>query len=314
VTARATPAAGPSVTVPALGPLDAVAMLRWLGAHTTPGVDEVVAGAYRRSTDDGVLVARPTPAPTPAEAPTVPTPAGGLPVAAGVEVRIDRPRSPRQPTATEIGRVRSLFDLGRDLEDVERSLGRDDVLGRLVAARSGLRVMGAWSPWEAVVRVVVGQQVSVAGARTLAGRVARVAGYEVPGARPGLDLAFPGPAELLAADLGPVGLTGARRRTLTGLAAAVTGGRIAVDPAEHPAGGPGWLADLAALPGIGPWTLSYLAMRVLHDADAWPAGDLVLRRACQRYGLDARSGVEHLKPWRAYAATHLWDATWGATR
>lgn len=311
MTGPAPPAAGSWVTVPAVGPLDAAAMLRWLSAHTTAGVDEVVAGAYRRTTDDGVLVVRPT---STVPTSTLPTPAGGPAVAAAVEVRVDGPRSPRRPTATEVDRVRSLFDLDRDLQDVERSLGRDDVLGRLVAARSGLRVMGAWSPWEALVRVVVGQQVSVAGARTLAGRVARAAGHEVPGGRPGLDLAFPDPAELLAADLGPVGLTGARRRTLTALASAVVEGRVTLDPAGHPAGGPGWLADLAAVPGIGPWTLSYLAMRVLHDGDAWPAGDLVLRRACQRYGLDAGSGADHLRPWRAYAATHLWEATWGAPR
>ncbi len=281
------------LSLPVHGDLDAAAALRWLAAHTTPGVDLVADGTYRRTTADGVLVVEPVP--------------GG----ATVLVRIAGARGSRPPSPVELTQVRFALDLDRDMDAVQAALRRDPVLGPLVELRPGLRVMGGWSPWEALVRVVVGQQVSVPGARTLAGRLAQIAGTPVAGGATGLDRLFPGPAELLATDLGPVGLTGARRRTLEGLAGAVTRGRVPAGPDGDPGGGDRWLEALSHEFGIGPWTLSYLAMRVVRDPDAWPVGDLVLRRACTAFGLDVRSGVPHLSPWRAYAATHLWEATWG---
>jgi AraC family transcriptional regulator of adaptative response / DNA-3-methyladenine glycosylase II len=272
-----------------VGRFDDAAVLRWLAAHTTAGVDEVRDGAYRRVTVDGVLVVRPAPSRV----------TGDI---------ADRRRAPR---AAELDRVRQLLDLDRDIDEVERALTLDPVLAPLVAARPGLRVIGGWSAWETLVRVVVGQQVSVAGARTLAGRVVRAAGTAV--AEPvALDRLFPTPAELAGADLSTVGLTGARLRSLTGLARAMADGDLVAEPGLHPDGAAGWLRDLGRSPGVGPWTLAYLAMRVIHDPDAWPAGDLVLRKALTWFGLDPTAAAERFRPWRAYAATHLWEATWGS--
>lgn len=282
-------------------------MLRWLAAHSTPGVDGVTPGGgpgsggldgagYRRLIRGGVLVVEPVRA-------------DGVDTAVRVSVRGRGGVPDRLPDAGELTRVRRLLDLDRDLRVVHHALGGDPVLARLAAAHPGLRVLGGWSGWESLIRVVVGQQVSVTGARTLAGRLVRLAAPPVPDGPPGVDRWFPGPEELARIDPRAAGLTGARSAALTGLARAVVEGELLAEPDEHPGGGPGWLADLARRRGVGPWTVAYLAMRVLHDPDAWPAGDLVLRRACEAHGVDPAVAAVRFRPWRAYAATLLWEAT-----
>jgi 3-methyladenine DNA glycosylase/8-oxoguanine DNA glycosylase len=158
--------------------------------------------------------------------------------------------------------------------------------GPLFARAPGIRVPGAWSGWELAVRAVLGQQVSVAGARKTAEKL--VAGL-------GEDGRFPCPAAVADGEL--PGMPGARARALRALAEAVAGG-LRLDP---PLDIPATRAALLALPGFGPWTVEYIAMRALRDPDAWPGSDLWLKRAA---GAD---DAERWRPWRAYAAMLIWQ-------
>ena len=182
----------------------------------------------------------------------------------------------------------------------------DESLAPLVAARPGLRVPGAYDGFELAVRAVIGQQVSVPAASTLTGRLAARHGSRPDGAAgPAgpLSVLFPRPADLADADLAGLGLTTARQATLRALAAACAAGRLNLDPGtdrEETA------ARLAELPGVGTWTVAYVLMRT-GDPDAFPGSDLGLRRAMERLGLEpGRAG--RWRPWRAYAALHLWAA------
>jgi AraC family transcriptional regulator, regulatory protein of adaptative response / DNA-3-methyladenine glycosylase II len=156
---------------------------------------------------------------------------------------------------------------------------------------------------ELAVRAVLGQQVSVAGARTLTARVVRAAG--VPLAEPvgSLTHAFPRPEALADADLTAVGLTGARRHTVHALAAALASGEVSLDPGvdREEAG-----RRLLAVPGIGPWTVALVAMRGLADPDVWLPGDLALRRSLAALGSSDADAATRWRPWRSYAVMHLW--------
>ena len=185
-------------------------------------------------------------------------------------------------------------------------LAADGLLAPLVTARPGLRVPGTYDGFELAVRAVLGQQVSVPAARTLAGRLAGRFGtrLQMPDSSP--SVLFPGPADLADADLSGLGLTTARQATLRALGAAVAEGTLELD---HGADPQQTAARLAGLPGIGPWTISYILMRAVGDPDAFPASDLGLRRALERLGGSA-AHADRWHPWRAYAAVHLW--TWSA--
>lgn len=214
------------------------------------------------------------------------------------------------------GLVRRLLDLDADPTAIGAHLTRDPTLAPLVAARPGLRVLGTVDPFELALRAVIGQQVSVAAARTVLGRIVLAHGRALP---PGLDpesgdgeplRGLPSPAAVAALPDAALPMPRARAATVRRLAAAVADGTVdlsdGVDPAEVVAG-------LLVLPGIGPWTAGYVAMRALGDRDAFPAGDLVLRRSAAALGLpsDARALAAHAErwsPWRAYAAQHLWAA------
>jgi AraC family transcriptional regulator of adaptative response / DNA-3-methyladenine glycosylase II len=270
------------------GPLDWDAMLGFLARRAIPGVEAVDRAAYRRTIEvDGrpavVTVAR----------------RGG--------VRVD------PPDATDLAavarRAARLLGLDVDVRPVLRHLGRSPRLAPLVARRPGLRVPGAWDAFELAVRAVLGQQVTVMGATTLAGRLVRAHGRPVAGGRHGLTHVFPGPEVLADADLSEVGLPRARARTIRALAAAVAEGRLDL------AGRSSLDADVArlcAMPGFGPWTAHYVAMRALRHPDAFPATDLGLRRALGVAGRPRPvEGVVRLatpwRPWRAYAVMHLWS-------
>ncbi|HMC68059.1 MAG TPA: 3-methyladenine DNA glycosylase 2, partial [Mycobacteriales bacterium] len=153
--------------------------------------------------------------------------------------------------------------------------------------------------FELVVRTVLGQQVSVAAARTFAARLTQRCGTALESPRGSLTHAFPSAEQVAAADLSGLGLTSARVTTLRTVAQAVCGG-LSLDPT---ADRDSTRAALLALPGIGPWTVDYVAMRALGDPDAFPADDLVLRRVLGRSALDV---AEAWRPWRAYAAMHVW--------
>jgi AraC family transcriptional regulator of adaptative response / DNA-3-methyladenine glycosylase II len=201
--------------------------------------------------------------------------------------------------------VRRLLDLDTEPARIAAVLGSDPVAGPLVRLRPGLRILGYADGFEGAVLTVLGQQVSLAAARTFAGRLVEAFGTAGPG---GLRL-FPDPDALAAA--GPeavraaVGLTGARARTVHALAAACADGlRI------EPGGDHAWIRSrLLALPGIGPWTVEYLAMRALRDPDAFPEGDLALRRALGAGSAqEVRAAGRRWSPLRAYAVFHLWTS------
>ncbi|ETK33419.1 DNA-3-methyladenine glycosylase 2 family protein [Microbispora sp. ATCC PTA-5024] len=298
-------------------PYDAQSVLRFLAARAIPGVEHVTwAGTDATGTDatgtdatgsGGAAgsggVARYTRA----------VPGGSITLQpAGDHIRLTVRTADTRQLARIVARCRRLLDLDADPEAVASILG-STALAPLVAARPGLRVPGAFDGFEMAVRAVVGQQISVAGARTILGRLAARAGTpaaegaaEPDGdAAPVVGVLFPGPDRLVGADLGGLGLTTRRVATLTALAEAVAGGEIDLDGADDPAE---TTARLLRLPGIGPWTANYIALRSLGDPDAWPDGDLVLRKTMARLGI-AAAEAERWRPWRAYAALHLWSAS-----
>ena len=190
-------------------------------------------------------------------------------------------------------------------------LRRDPLLAPLVAARPGLRVPGAWDPFEIAVRAILGQQVSVRGARTLAGRLVAAFGRPLPGGgTDGLTHVFPSPAALAAADLSGIGVPGARANAIRALALAVHTKKVEL---AAPRGLDDLEQRLCALPGIGPWTAQYVALRAFGEPDAFPAGDLGLRRALEAAGASAdastlRARAASWSPFRAYATLHLWNS------
>lgn len=196
--------------------------------------------------------------------------------------------------------VRRLCDLAADIEAIEAGLSELRATRAMVLARPGLRVPGAVDGWEILVRAIVGQQVSVAAARTLLGRIVQRFGPEVDGiaAHDGaVGRLFPTAEDLATGDLQGLGLTGRRAATLLAAARATASNQLLLEPGDD-------LQEarrrLMAVPGVGPWTAEYVALRALADPDAWPGTDLVLARVAS--GLD----VKRLRPWRAYVAVHLW--------
>ncbi len=185
------------------------------------------------------------------------------------------------------------------------------LLAPLVAAHPGLRVPGAWDPFELAIRAIVGQQVSVAGARTIAGRIVARAGDRLPSPSGSVVALFPTPDQLAAADLSAIGMPGARARAIVGFASAVAGDPGLLAPSDDLEA---IVRRLKALPGIGEWTAQYVALRGLKHPDAFPASDLGILRALA--GPDGRrptpaealARAETWRPYRAYAAQHLWSA------
>ena len=262
-------------------PYDGSAVLHWLGTRAVEGVEEVVDGHYRRTIAGAVVDVEPRPD------------------VGHVVVRIDVDDVGR--VADIVARIRRLFDLDADPASVDDVLGQDPLLAPSVARHPGLRVPGAVDGFELVVRAVLGQQVSVAAARTFAGRLVQRCGTPLQTPSGSLTHLFPTAAQVASAPLDGLGLTGSRVTTLRAAADAVAGGALVLDPtADREA----TRARLAAIPGIGPWTVDYVAMRALGDPDAFPATDLVVRRALDGTA-PARS--DRWRPWRAYAAMHLWQ-------
>jgi AraC family transcriptional regulator of adaptative response / DNA-3-methyladenine glycosylase II len=268
-------------------PLDAAALVAFIGARAIPGVEEGEPGAIRRTLRLprawGVAELRPGPD------------------GAACTLRLGDLRD----LGSAVERCRRLLDLDADPLAVAEALGADPLLAPLVAAAPGLRVPGGVDGFEVAARAVLGQQVSVAAARTLAGRLASALGEEVP-AGGGLTRLFPGPDAVADADLRALGLPRARAGALAALAAAAAAGGVDLDPgADREA----TERALLALPGIGPWTAAYVRMRALADPDAFLPTDLGLRRALAARGVtDAPARAERWRPWRAYALMHLWQA------
>ena len=208
-----------------------------------------------------------------------------------------------------IGRVKQLFDLGAAPDSVSMVLRQDEILAATVRRLPGLRVAGAFDGFELAVRTVLGQQVSVEGASTLAGRWAQAYGEPIATPYPQLNRLSPSaermtavPAEQIAA----LGMVGARARCLSILAQAVSQRQIVL---SYAANVEEQIDSLMRLPGIGHWTANYIAMRALHWPDAFPTGDLVLMRAAGSNQKQLQQRSEAWRPWRAYAAHYLWQSS-----
>jgi AraC family transcriptional regulator of adaptative response / DNA-3-methyladenine glycosylase II len=203
--------------------------------------------------------------------------------------------------------ARRVFDLAADPETVNSVLKCDPLLGPLIYRRPGLRIPGAWNPFECAVRAILGQQVSVRTARTFLARLVQRTGTAIAPI-PGLTHLFPEPNAVLAADLGGLGFTKSRVAALKGLSAAIFDGRL-----DFSASITDIMRSLSDIPGIGQWSTEYIALRALGEPDAFPSADLVLRRTSSRCGtIISASALEQKaeawRPWRGYAAVHLWCA------
>ncbi len=251
-------------------PYNWASMIGFLGPRALPGVETVTAEEYRRtiSLDGrvGSIAVRPVFEKN------------------HLELRIEFPEPAGLFRIVE--RVRNLFDLRADPAEVDGHLRRDKRLETMVRARGGMRVPGCWDPFEIAVRAILGQQVSVKGATTMAGRLVTEFGG---------GCVFPSAEPLADADLTRIGLTKARANCIRELAQAVAGGAVSFDASL---GLEALEERLTKLPGIGPWTAQYIAMRV-GEPDAFPAGDLYLR--------DFAKEAEAWRPWRAYAAMYIWS-------
>ncbi|MEZ6022276.1 MAG: AlkA N-terminal domain-containing protein [Hyphomonadaceae bacterium] len=204
-----------------------------------------------------------------------------------------------------VANVRGAFDLDAEMVAVDAHLCADAGLRKDVKREPGVRVPGALDGFETAIRAVLGQQVTVAGARTLTERLVEKFGLRTAGFQPAsggaLTHVFPDAAALAnagAAVIATIGIPKKRAETLHRLAVAASDGELQLARGAIAAG----RAALAEIPGIGPWTIEYVAMRALGDPDAWPSTDIALVNALGRKG----ETLEHLKPWRTYAAIRLW--------
>lgn len=269
-------------------PFDWRALLDFLAPRAIPAVEEIEGDVYRRNVALGEATGR-------------------------IEVRsignalalsVDFPDS--EALLTIASRVRRLFDLDSDPSEVAAGLSCDPLLRPLVRKREGLRVPGAWDGFELAVRAVLGQQVTVRGATTLAGRLVRAYGRQIDSG-----MIFPRPADLVRARFSSVGLPKTRAAAIRRLSRACAEGELRLEPGADP---DRTVRTLAGIPGIGDWTAQYIAMRALGEPDACPTTDLVLLKAATALsGPDQRTTSARLRamaepwrPWRAYAAMHLW--------
>jgi AraC family transcriptional regulator of adaptative response / DNA-3-methyladenine glycosylase II len=287
--ARGTPD-GYSLRLAFRAPFDWGALLAFHAARAIPGVEAVEDGTYRRTIVLGEA-------------------SGTLRVSAEPRaLRVDVALPATDRLFEVAARVRRMFDLDADPERIAAELRRDALLASRFRRRPGLRLPGAWDPFECAVRAIVGQQVTVRAATTIAGRIAEAFGRPLADGGGPVRIVFPDARALREAPLERAGVIAARAEAIRALAATVADGTLALD---------GTLATedavdrLRALPGIGDWTAQYIALRALGEPDAFPAGDLGLRKAAgngagplSEQALLARA--EAWRPWRGYAALHLW--------
>ncbi|HEY2177986.1 MAG TPA: AlkA N-terminal domain-containing protein [Caulobacteraceae bacterium] len=281
-------AAGITLSLGYRPPYDWDSLLRFLAARAIPGVEDIRDGVYRRTIE-------------------IAGAAGSVTVAHEPQRRrlratIHFPRLTALPRI--IARLRQIFDLDADPEAIGAALSRDPRLAPLVAARPGLRVPGAWDGFELAVRAVLGQQITVAAATRLAGAIALRWGE--PWEADGLERLFPRPEALAASVIG--GMPAARSAAISRLATSAAANPALFERGEDLEAS---IAALTALPGVGEWTAHYIAMRALREPDAFPAADIGLMRA-----MDDGAGrpspaallarAQAWRPWRAYAALHLW--------
>ena len=274
------------------GPLDWDLLLAYFATRAISGVEHVdrATSMYRRS----VLIAG-----EPRVLALSPLEEGAL------DLQLDPASGPLADNV--VARARGIFAIDRDPTEASAHLAADPALAPLVAARPGLRVPGTWDPYETGVRAIVGQQVSVAGASTVTARIVQRVGTPVPGWEAhGLTHTFPPPAALAAADLAGIGMPAARADAIRAFAAAVAGGDVVLDGTV---GLDELIASICRIRGLGPWTASYIALR-MGEPDAFPAADLGLRRAVRPDAplttAELTARAEAWRPWRGQAAVRLW--------
>jgi AraC family transcriptional regulator of adaptative response / DNA-3-methyladenine glycosylase II len=272
-----------SLRLPYREPNDVQAVLDFLGAHAVPGVESYAAGVFSRAL----------------AAPSGPALISLTPGAGSVRCRV-RLTDTRDLVAV-VARVRQLLDLDADPVAVDTALAADPALAPAVGKRPGLRAPGTVDGFETAVRTIVGQQVSVAGARTVLGRMVAALGRPAFQGEPWL--LFPTPDEFAAADPATLPMPRARARAVVGVAGAFAEGRLRLDAGVDR---DATRTALLAAPGIGPWTADYLMMRTTGHPDVLLASDLGVQRSAADLGLDLRDGRPHWAPWRSYATYHLW--------
>ena len=276
-------------------PFDFEQVLSYLAFRAIPGVERIGPSRYARSFEidgaKGILSVEPAPRGNALDA----------------QLRFFDAGGGALPIRVIAARLRHLFDLDADPGAIAAALQNDSLIGPRFARAPGLRVPGSFDGFELAVRAVLGQQISVRGATTIAGRIVARFGASCPANDEGLTHMFP-PARVLAgADLSGLGLTGGRIATLASLAKAAASGKVDFTPRESLDAS---VASLTALPGIGEWTAHYVALRAIGEPDAFPASDLGLRKAAGQgepvsaKTLEAMS--EAWRPWRGYAALALW--------
>jgi AraC family transcriptional regulator, regulatory protein of adaptative response / DNA-3-methyladenine glycosylase II len=269
-------------------------LMTFLGKRAVSGVEEVTERAYRRSISigraKGILEVRPGRD-------------GANQVTASVEGI--------EPAVLDqvVRRIRRMFDLDADPLSIAAHLSRDPRLAPLVRAAPGMRLPLTWDPFEAVVRAVLGQQVSVAGAVTIAGRLAQRYGRPIEGEAT-ITRVFPSASELARADFSSIGIPSQRARTLAAVARATLDGLLLFDGSVAPEA---LDKDFQSIRGIGPWSADYVALRGLGQPDAFPESDLGIRKALDRLGYPSdrrqrKEAIARLSPWRGYAAIYLWKS------
>jgi AraC family transcriptional regulator of adaptative response / DNA-3-methyladenine glycosylase II len=276
-------------------PFDLAPLLAFWAARATAGVEQVVDGWYRRTAVVGgrcgwVAIGR-----------------GRKPYT--VRALISTGLGPILPAV--LARLKAMLDVRADPAEIGGRLAADPLLSPLVARRPGPRMPGSFDGFECGVRAILGQQVSVRAATTLAGRLAGRFGRPHPTPHEGLTTAFPSAEEVAdatVADLIALGLTSRRAVTVQALARTVADGKVRLEPGADP---DQVRAGLLALPGIGDWTAEYLLLRAVGWPDAFPAGDLGLIKASGLTAAQLRRRAERWRPWRGYAAVLLWASLSG---
>ncbi|MEJ2157744.1 MAG: AlkA N-terminal domain-containing protein [Desulfobacteraceae bacterium] len=274
-------------------PFDWPRMLAFFGERAIPGVECVDDGVFHRTIRINDTVGRIS----------VTHAKEGSALKLGVALSDSRELLPL------VERVRRMFDLDANVAAIQDVLSADPLLGKILEHHPGIRLPGAWDPFETAVRAVVGQQISVKGARTIIGRIAEKAGPRCDHSGiAGLTRFFPTAEQLCACDLGIVGMPSKRVATIRALSEAVANGKIVLqvnDALEN------FISALTRIPGIGDWTAQYIAMRALGEPDAFPAADLGIVKALQEghrrpTPKQVQQRAEAWRPWRAYAAIALW--------
>ena len=294
--------------LPCRRPFSPASVLDFLGARALPGVESLEGSSYRRSLrlphGHGIVtLSAPSGTDSDADAPD------GRSGPSYVEG--DLVLSDLRDLTTAVSRCRQLLDLDADPVAVWEALRGDALVGPVVEHDPGRRVPGAADGFELAVRAVIGQQVSVPGARTVAGRLVLAAGDPLPEPAGTVTHLFPTPAalaQLAGRDPSVFAMPAGRRRALVALADAVERGDVVIDPGADPLE---MRRALVRLPGIGPWTAEYVAMRALRDPDAFMPTDLGIRRAARAVGLPddpahLTAATQGWRPWRSYAMAHLW--------